>query len=136
MTVEDRDGIMYVYRLKRRKAWLVKQKPFQTRSFSDARYGGVRRSKAAAIAYRNQRDPNMPHPLTHATNTRNTSGKVGVSRYTSATRGDHLGWIAFWWEGGRQKNVRFPFKLHGRKAYRMAVACREEAERRLAQEGR
>ncbi|MGH7175080.1 MAG: hypothetical protein ACREGR_01835 [Minisyncoccia bacterium] len=122
----------YIYRLKQRAAWLVKQKPFQTKSFSDAKYGGKLKAKQAAIKWRDRRAPNVPHPPMHATNSLNTSGKVGVSKYLSTSTGRHLGWIAFWWEGGRQINVRFTFKRHGKSAHQKAVRCRLQAEERLA----
>jgi hypothetical protein len=122
---------MYVYRLAKRKAWLVKQKPFPTRAFSDKKYGGELKAKEAAILYRDKRSPNWKHPPVHSKNSLNTSGKVGVSKYISVNTKDHLGWIAFWWEDNKQINVRFSFKKYGTDAYKKAKECREEAERRI-----
>lgn len=123
---------MYLYRLKSRKAWLVKQKPFPTKSFSDKKYGGKQKAKQAATLYRDRRKPNFPHrPPCHQKHSLNTSGKVGVSKYLSTSTKKHLGWIAFWWEKHKQKNVRFTFKEYGPHAYPEAVQCRKQAEARL-----
>lgn len=110
---------------------MVKQKPFPVKIFSDSRYGSKEKAKQAAIRYRDQRSPNLKHPPVHATNSLNTSGKIGVSKYLSTAKKEHVGWIAFWWEGNKQINVRFTFKKYGHLAYKKAVECREQAEQRL-----
>lgn len=122
---------MYLYRLKRYDAWLVKQKPFPAKIFSDKKYGGYYRAMIAALNFRDTRKPNPPRTPCNATNTRNTSGKIGVSKFISPWTGKHTGWVAFWWENGRQINRVFSFKKHGSMAYLQAKQCRLDAEARL-----
>ena len=100
---------MYIYRLKRNKAWLVEAKT----SFQPGCFPTVD-TEVSFQAKQKQFSPSgiginatsiVLHPSVHATNSLNTSGKVGVSKkYISAHTGEHLGWIAYCGENNKQKN--------------------------------
>jgi hypothetical protein len=103
--------------------------------FSDSKYGGDRKARAAAQRFRDQLAekygwPASANPLPRKQCRRNTSGKVGVSRYVLGGR--WYGWQAFWNDPpGRQNRRRFLFSEYGRAAQAEAIAFRLHQEERI-----
>lgn len=101
--------------------------------FSDSLHGGADAALVKANAFRDEVFAGMPspgHPSTHRTNTRGSTGIVGVtlSSRTRPGRPTHWYWEAYWNDShGTQKKKRFSIrKLGYLPAWEQAVACREQ----------
>ena len=104
--------------------------------FSDQDYGGTAQALAAAQAWRDEIERQNPgvskKQLAEELNTRNTSGKAGVSRTTKLSRHADgsasvvIHWLAKSPRGMKPVRVRtFSTEKHGeREAYRLAVEAR------------
>lgn len=102
--------------------------------FADSKYGGKDAALLAALAARDKGmgpRPEQRDVRVHRSNTRNSSGLVGVSIDIEQRRptcaGANLAWIAYWSDRGVQRRKRFTVSLHGFvEAWERAVATREE----------
>ena len=125
---------------------IVRRKQETSKLFSDRVHGGKGKALKAAQAWRDAIKDCLPSHIKHAhasfwlnPPSHNTSGRVGVfytewERYRTNGRYDSWsGWIAAWREDKRPKVARFSIANYGyQQAKRLAIAAREEAERRLS----
>ncbi len=100
--------------------------------FADRQNGGKRRALRAAREHLNTLLESMPvERRTGLKTIRNTSGRVGVSRTKSTSRGHTYSyWQASWTSGDARRSVKFAINKYGEeKAKRLAVKARRTWER-------
>lgn len=103
--------------------------------FSDLKNGGKRKALKAAQQYFEDLFESMPQlPRRGQKTVRNSSGRVGVSRTRSASRGHmYEYWQASWSEGEERRSVKFSVSKYGEeKAKRLAVKVRRDWEKEAA----
>lgn len=103
--------------------------------FADRQNGGKRKALEAARKHLQKLLKAMPPERRIGLMTvRNSSGRVGVSRTKSASRGHvYTYWQASWSDGDERKSVKFSINKYGEeKAKRLAISARRAWERQLA----
>ncbi|MEZ6121713.1 MAG: hypothetical protein R3C49_00900 [Planctomycetaceae bacterium] len=97
--------------------------------FSDRKYGGKRKAKAAAVAERRRLEQELPDPATSKNRKlrRNSSGKVGVHLAHDVDKRlencEYWSYVASWLSPDRKRiNVKFSWKRYGEEAA-WAMAC-------------
>jgi hypothetical protein len=104
--------------------------------FSDAQQGGKRKALRAAREHEGELLESLPPVKKRGRMTsRNSSGKVGVSRSSSTRKGhEYEYWQAAWSEGDEKKSVKFSVGKYGEeRARRMAIKARRDWEKQAAE---
>jgi hypothetical protein len=104
----------------------------EAKFFADKGHGGKRAALRAAKEYETELISRAESKIKkkEAKSERNTSGKVGVSRTESGSRGYMYSYWQAAWVGpdGKRKSVKFSINKYGEeKAKRMALKARREA---------
>ncbi len=103
--------------------------------FADRQSGGKRKALGAAREHLQVLLEAMPpESRTGIKTIRNSSGRVGVSRTKSTSRGHvYSYWQASWSSGDERKSVKFSINKYGEeKAKRLAVKARRTWEQQVA----
>lgn len=104
--------------------------------FSDSQNGGKRKALLAARGHQQELLDQLPLESRRGQKTiRNSSGRVGVSRSKSASRGhEYEYWQASWSEGDERRSVKFSVSKYGEeRAKRLAIKARRDWEKAAEQ---
>ena len=102
--------------------------------FSDGQYGGKRKARVAAQAWRDANEstwvPPRTETITYVTrNRRNVTGAVGVALRIVPTRKGQarFSWCALWSEEGKQRTRSFGVATYGyQRSYQLALDFRRD----------